>query len=157
MPTCYKYYVFLAVLDNLKCKIFFVCQLWRPIIFHNSYSLPPRNFFISKGLPTIFASLLACLNGNVMARVFFFVSTIQIFFFSWLLISLVIMKLMYGCQKLYKFLHLFTKQLLYRHNIQALNKVILSSGGSGIRMWNFNVETSVLSRLFYLKNYMLLY
>ena len=46
LPTSYKYYVFLAVLDDLKCKIFFVRQPW----WHTIAPPPPINFFISTGL-----------------------------------------------------------------------------------------------------------
>lgn len=62
----------------------------------------------------------SCLGGKVIVRVFFFVCTIQTFIFIWLSVSLVLMKLNYGCRKLIKFLHFFNKQLLCRCNMQAL-------------------------------------
>ena len=65
----------------------------------------------------------SCLDGKVIVRTFFFVSTIQTFIYIWLPVSLVLMKLTYGCQKLIKFLHFFTKQLLCRRNMQALKEV----------------------------------
>ena len=37
LPTSCKYYVFLALLDHLKRKIFFVGQPWWPSIFRNWY------------------------------------------------------------------------------------------------------------------------
>ena len=40
---------------------------------------------------------------------------------------------MYGSRKLNTFLHFFTKQLLYRHNMQALKEFFFAIK---IRMWN---------------------
>ena len=45
---------FLAVLDDLKWKNFFVGQLWWPTIFHNSQPLPQEYFSFLRAWPIMF-------------------------------------------------------------------------------------------------------